>query len=95
MPAVAAINDDDAGRIHHAQPGGVEATGRGPSTRSSSGALPDPVLAALREQSDIVLQELAAKDAFAKRVHDSFASYRDQVRAWSLVSEVPYFQARA
>ncbi|HRG16803.1 MAG TPA: TRAP transporter substrate-binding protein [Pseudomonadota bacterium] len=57
--------------------------------------LPDPVLAALREQSDIVLQELAAKDAFAKRVHDSFAAYRDQVRAWSLVSEVPYFQARA
>lgn len=56
--------------------------------------LPDPVLAALREQSAIVLQELAGRDAFAKRVHDSFVAYRDQVRAWSAVSEVAYFQAR-
>ena len=56
--------------------------------------LPDPVLAALREQSEAVLAELAAKDAFAKRVYDSFSAYRDQVRAWSAVSEVPYFQAR-
>lgn len=57
--------------------------------------LPDSVLAALREQSDAVLAELAAKDAFAKRVHDSFVAYRDRVRTWSSVSELPFFQARA
>ena len=56
--------------------------------------LPDTVLAALREQAEIVLIELAAKDAFAKRVYDSFVAFREQVRAWSAVSEVPNFQSR-
>lgn len=57
--------------------------------------LPDTVLAALREQAEIVLTELAAKDAFAKRVYDSFVAFREQVRAWSAVSEVPNFQSRS
>jgi TRAP-type mannitol/chloroaromatic compound transport system substrate-binding protein len=56
--------------------------------------LPDTVLAALREQSQLVLAELVARDSFAQRVHQSFAAFRDQVRAWSAVSEVPFHQAR-
>lgn len=57
--------------------------------------LPDPVLAALREQADAVLADLARSDAFAKRVHDSYVAYRAQVRAWAAVSEVAFYQARA
>ncbi len=56
--------------------------------------LPDPVLAALREQSELTLKEWAAKDAFTQRVYDNFMAYRDQVRAWSAVSEVAFYQAR-
>lgn len=56
--------------------------------------LPDPVLVALRTQADAVLAELAASDPFAKRVHDSYVTFRDRVRAWSAVSDVPYYQSR-
>ena len=56
--------------------------------------LPDSVLQALREQSALVLADLAAKDPFAQRVHDSFVVYRDRMRAWAAVSDVPYYQAR-
>jgi TRAP-type mannitol/chloroaromatic compound transport system substrate-binding protein len=57
--------------------------------------LPDPVLAALREQSRQLLEELAASDAFARRVHDSMHAYRERILAWAAVSEVPYYQARS
>ncbi|MCC6562253.1 MAG: TRAP transporter substrate-binding protein DctP [Xanthomonadales bacterium] len=56
--------------------------------------LPDPVLAALRQQADAVLADLAQSDAFAKRVHDSYVAYREQVRAWAAISEVAFYQAR-
>ncbi len=56
--------------------------------------LPDSVLHALREHSAQVLSDLAAQDAFAKRVHDSFVAFRDRMRAWAAVSDVPYYQAR-
>jgi TRAP-type mannitol/chloroaromatic compound transport system substrate-binding protein len=56
--------------------------------------LPDAVLEALRKAADEVLEEMAAKDSFARRVYDSFKTFRDQARAWHAVSEVAYFQAR-
>jgi TRAP-type mannitol/chloroaromatic compound transport system substrate-binding protein len=56
--------------------------------------LPDSVLAALRQAADKVLEEIAERDSFARRVYDSFKAFRDQVRAWHAVSEFPYYQAR-
>lgn len=56
--------------------------------------LPDAVLAALRQASDQVLDELAGKDPFARRVYESYRAFRDAVRGWHAVSEVPYYQAR-
>lgn len=56
--------------------------------------LPDPVLAALRKTSQQVVSELAAGDPFARRVYDSFNTFRDQVRIWHGISEVPFYQAR-
>jgi TRAP-type mannitol/chloroaromatic compound transport system substrate-binding protein len=56
--------------------------------------LPDSVLQALREASTAVLEELAAKDPFAKRVYDSMRAFRDDSREWHAMSEVAYYQAR-
>ena len=55
--------------------------------------LPDSVLAALRQESDAVLEAVAARDPFARRVHDAWAAFRDEVRGWHAISEVPYYQA--
>lgn len=57
--------------------------------------LPDGVLAALRQESDAVLEAVAARDPFARRVHDAWRTFRDEVRAWHAISEVPYYQASA
>lgn len=57
--------------------------------------LPGPVLAALRAESDVVLEAVAARDPFARRVHDAYVAFRDEVRGWHSVSEVPYYQASA
>ena len=56
--------------------------------------LPDPVIDALREASNTVLDEIAARDPFAKRVYDSLRAFRDEARAWHAMSEVSYYQAR-
>jgi TRAP-type mannitol/chloroaromatic compound transport system substrate-binding protein len=56
--------------------------------------LPDPVLAALRTASTQVVEALAQRDAFARRVHDAWRAFRDSVRAWHVQSEVAYYQAR-
>ena len=56
--------------------------------------LPDDVLAALREASAAVLDELAAKDEFTRRVYASFKAFRDGARRWHEVSEVAYYAAR-
>jgi TRAP-type mannitol/chloroaromatic compound transport system substrate-binding protein len=55
--------------------------------------LPAPVLAALRTESDVVLEAVAARDPFARRVHDAYLAFRDTVRAWHSVSEIPYYEA--
>jgi TRAP-type mannitol/chloroaromatic compound transport system substrate-binding protein len=55
---------------------------------------PDDVLARLRQLSDEVVAELAAKDPLAKQVYDSFRVFRDQVMEWHKVSEQAYLRAR-
>lgn len=56
--------------------------------------LPDDVLAALREASSAVLEELAAKDEFTRRVYASFKAFRDGARRWHAVSEEAFYAAR-
>jgi len=56
---------------------------------------PDEVLKKLRELSDEVVAEVAAKDPMSKKVYDSFKSFRDQAIAWHDVSERAYLNARA
>src|SRR5688572_21943094 len=56
--------------------------------------LPAAVLAALRRESDAVLEAIAARDPFARRVHDAYVAYRDAVRGWHSASELAYYQAR-
>jgi len=57
--------------------------------------LPDPVLAALRAESEVVLEALAARDPFARRVHDAYVAFRTAMRRWHSASEVAYYQASA
>ncbi len=56
--------------------------------------LPDAVLSALRDASHAVLDELAARDPFAKRVYDSYRAFQTQAAAWHKVSEVAYYRQR-
>ncbi len=55
---------------------------------------PDDVLLKLRKLSDEVVLELANKDASSKKIYQSFASFRDQAKAWHNISEVSYMRAR-
>ena len=55
---------------------------------------PDDVLKKLRELSDEVVREVAAKDKMSGKVFDSFNKFRSQVIAWHDVSERAYFNAR-
>ena len=56
---------------------------------------PEDVLKKLRTLSDAVVAEVAAKDARARKVFDSFRRFRDEARAWHDISELAYYQARA
>jgi len=56
--------------------------------------LPTAVLAALREASNAVLDEVAARDPFAKRVYDSYRAFQQQAMAWHRVSELAYYTQR-
>lgn len=55
---------------------------------------PDDVLAKLRQLSDEVVAEVAAKDKLTKQVYESFRTFRDQVMEWHKVSEQAYLRAR-
>ena len=55
---------------------------------------PDDVLAKLRQLSDEVVAEVAAKDKLTKQVYESFRNFRDQVMDWHKVSEQSYLRAR-
>jgi len=56
---------------------------------------PDEVMKKLKQYSDEVVNELASKDPFSKKVHDSFGKYRDQVVAWHDISERAFLNSRA
>ena len=56
--------------------------------------LPDDVLAALHAASDEVLEDLAAKDPMARKVHDSFRAFLADVAAYHRISEQAYINAR-
>jgi TRAP-type mannitol/chloroaromatic compound transport system substrate-binding protein len=52
--------------------------------------LPAEVLKALKPLADDTLEEEAAKDATARKVHDAFKKFRALYNAWDQVSESPY-----
>ncbi|MCG7953540.1 MAG: TRAP transporter substrate-binding protein [Candidatus Thiodiazotropha endolucinida] len=55
---------------------------------------PGDVLETLRKYSNEVVEELAAKDAFAKKVYDSYMSFLKGSREWGAISDFAYLQAR-
>ena len=55
---------------------------------------PTDVLKKLRDLSDEVVAEIAAKDEMGKKVFNSFKAFREQARAWHDVSELAYYNAR-
>lgn len=57
--------------------------------------LPDEVLAKLKQESDLAVQEAAAGDPLAKKVYDSFIAFRDGVSNWHKLSEQAYINARS
>lgn len=52
--------------------------------------LPDEILKKLREVTNQVLTEAAAKDPLTKKVHDSYMAYKKKYDAWAAYSEGPY-----
>lgn len=56
--------------------------------------LPEPVLAALQQASAEVIAEIIAKDPDAKRVYDSFNTFRENVKPYSEISEKAYLNIR-
>ncbi len=56
--------------------------------------LPNAVIEALHRASDEVLEELARRDGFARRVWESYKAFRLRVRAYHAVSEIAFYQAR-
>jgi len=52
--------------------------------------LPDDVVKRLREVTQQVLSDAAAKDPVTKKVHDSYMAYLKKYAAWSEYSEGPY-----
>ena len=56
--------------------------------------LPDDVLQKLKVLSDEVVAELAGKNPAARKIHDSYNSFRQQVAAWHEISEKIYYNVR-
>jgi len=52
---------------------------------------PDEVMAALREASLEVIEEVAAGDAMSNKVWDSFRTFMDEVGQWGVVSEKAFY----
>lgn len=52
--------------------------------------LPEEVLKRLRDATQQVLAEAAAKDALTRKVHDSYMAYKKKYEAWAAYSEGPY-----
>ena len=56
--------------------------------------LPEDVLARFEALSHDVVKELAATDAFAERVYQSYSNYKKQVYNWHKVSEQSFYSLR-
>ena len=52
------------------------------------------MLIKLHQLSNEVVQEVADKDVFSKKVYESYSSFQKQVMRWSDVSEYAYMRAR-
>lgn len=55
---------------------------------------PQPLVAAARRHSADVVAELAAKSAIARRIHDSYVTFRDRTAGWSRISIKAVLEAR-
>jgi TRAP-type mannitol/chloroaromatic compound transport system substrate-binding protein len=55
---------------------------------------PDDVLSTLRKYSSEVVEELAGKDDFARKVYDSYMNFLDGSRKWGAIADFAYLQAR-
>jgi TRAP-type mannitol/chloroaromatic compound transport system substrate-binding protein len=55
---------------------------------------PEEVLAAIRKTSDQLLSEMAGRDAFTKKVHDSYSAFRQQVVQNTRIAELAFLRAR-
>ncbi len=56
--------------------------------------LPDDVLAKLKELSNDVVSELAAKNKAAQKIYDSYNKFYKQISAWHDISEKIYYNVR-
>ncbi|MCI1711086.1 MAG: TRAP transporter substrate-binding protein [Chiayiivirga sp.] len=57
--------------------------------------LPSDILAALRKASTEVLEEVAAKDAFTRKVYDSMRAFQQRAAQWHALSEAAWYSMRA
>ena len=57
-------------------------------------SFPGEFVAAARKVSADVLTELAARSEMARKVHDSYAAFRDRTAPWSRVSIKAVLEAR-
>lgn len=56
--------------------------------------LPDDVLAALKAQSKVVLEEMTANDELAQRIYASYRDFADSVQSMSSIGETEYLRIR-
>jgi len=56
--------------------------------------LPASVLTLLRSESDALLAEIGARDAFTRRVYESWLAFRERARQWRAPSEMAFYEAR-
>ena len=57
--------------------------------------LPDSVLALLKKLSEEVVEEIADKDPFSRKVYDSYRSYQEKATHWHDLAERSYILARS
>jgi TRAP-type mannitol/chloroaromatic compound transport system substrate-binding protein len=55
---------------------------------------PADLIAAARRQSADVLAELGGRNEAARKVHDSYAAFRERTAAWSRISLRAVLEAR-
>jgi TRAP-type mannitol/chloroaromatic compound transport system substrate-binding protein len=57
-------------------------------------SFPKDLVSAARKEAKDVLAELAARSERARKVHDSYAAFRERAGAWSRISLQAIFEAR-